>query len=99
MSQPAPVVKKYGDTPEDFMSVTAEELFPIDAINCAKARARAILSMLLHEFATSEEQLLSSHTVANALWAIDGYFDQIEIMVNHAYSSVHPHIYQKQTIA
>lgn len=99
MSQSTSLVKKYADTPEGFMSVTAEELFPIDAINCAKARARAILTMLINEFGTSEEQLLSSHTVANALWAIDGYFDQIEIMVNHAYSSVHPHIYQKQTIA
>jgi len=97
MNQPTSAVEnKYGDTPESFMSVTEDELFPIDAINCAKTRARATLSMLINEFGGIEEPSLSSHTVANALWAIDGYIDQIEIMVNHAYSSLHPHIFQNQ---
>ncbi|WP_039912407.1 hypothetical protein [Cellvibrio mixtus] len=86
----------YLDTSEEFITLPDTERFPIDSINCAKLRASAILSMLINEFGCNEEQTLGTKTVANALWAIDGYLNQIEIMINHSYKTMHPYIYLKQ---
>lgn len=89
--------KNYGDTPEGFMSIPKDELFPIDAINCAKGRANAILNMLTVALNTKDSaHAIHPHTVAESLWAIQGYLDQMEIMIDHAYTSLHPHIYTEQ---
>lgn len=85
----------YIDTPEEFINLPESERFPIDSINCAKTRARAILTMLINEFGCNTEQTLGAHTVANALWAVEGYLDQMEIMINHSYQTMHPFIYTK----
>lgn len=95
MSQQTPN-EKYMDTPEEFMILPASERFPIDSINCAKTRASAILNMLINEFGVNHGNQLSPNTVANDLWAIEGYLNQIEVMVNHSYQTLHPHIYDKK---
>lgn len=85
----------YMDTPEEFMKPTANDPFPIDAINCAQIRASAILSMLVNEIATNDMHTLSSVVVNNALWAVEGYLNQIKIMVDHSYHTMHPYIPKK----
>ncbi len=89
--------KNYGDTPEGFMTVPSGELFPIDAINCAKNRADALLTILMVTLNTKDAaDSIPSGTIAEGLWALQGHLDQMEIMINHAYSSMHPYIYAKQ---
>jgi hypothetical protein len=88
----------YSDTPEGYMKLPANDRFPIDAINCAKARARAVINILIAEFG-GEDRTLSDETVANVIWGIEGYLNQMEIMINHSYQAMHPHIYEKQPAA
>jgi hypothetical protein len=78
---------KYLDTPEEYIKIPDGEKFPIDAINCAKTRAQAILTMLINDI--GNENLLSPTTVSNGLWAIEGYLDQIEILIDHSYKTTH----------
>ncbi|WP_049629101.1 hypothetical protein [Cellvibrio sp. pealriver] len=87
--------KNYGDTPEGFMSIPKDELFPIDAINCAKGRVNAVLTMLIVALNTEGADTIHPHTIAEALWSVQGHIDQMEIMIDHAYESVHPLIHAK----
>jgi hypothetical protein len=88
--------KNYGDTPEGFMTIPKDELFPIDAINCAKGRVNAVLNMLIVALNTKDAaDTIHPHTIAEALWSVQGHIDQMEIMIDHAYESMHPFIYAK----
>ncbi|MDR7092103.1 hypothetical protein [Cellvibrio fibrivorans] len=88
--------KNYIDTPEGFMSIPKDQLFPIDAINCAKSRANAALTMLIVALNTKDaSESIHPHTIAEFLWSLQGHIDQMEIMINHAYKSVHPLIHTK----
>jgi len=56
---------------------------PIDAIECAAARADAILTVLMTQFETTEQCTLSNNVVCNTLWAVQGLIEEIRILANN----------------
>ena len=86
---------QYEDTPEAFIKLPSTELFPIDAINCAQARADAILKMLIVALNCKGAEDIHPHTIAESLWALQGTLDQVKIMVDHSYQAMHPFVFGK----
>lgn len=72
-------------TPEDFFIEPQEAGFPIDAINCAYARADAILTMLIATLGNQDNQQFHPHTIGDALWQVQANLEQIYTMTNHAF--------------
>lgn len=75
------------DTPEDFLSVPAEAGFPIDASNCAIARAMAVVSLLVNHFDSDAGNRLGDHIICNALWSVEGDLRMLQNMINSAWES------------
>ncbi len=80
-------------TPEEFFIKPKESKFPIDAINCAFARADAILTMLIVTLSDQENQQFHPHTIGDALWQVQANMEQIKCMTDHSYQAMHKHIY------
>lgn len=79
--------RAFKDTPEAFFDVpaNAEPGYPIDAIDCALARADSTLTMLLGQFDGTGEQAYAPHIVANVLWAIQGEIRLAKKMIYHGF--------------
>lgn len=72
-------------TPEEFFIAPKEAEFPIDAINCAFARANAILTMLIATLGNQENQQFHPHTIGDAIWQVQANLEQIHTMANYAF--------------
>lgn len=70
-------------TPEEHLAHRQGEI-DIDAVNCAINRAKAVTNLLYCNFAAKEGQKISTESAAEAIDAIDGYLDQIKILINEA---------------
>lgn len=72
-------------TPEDFMVLRpdAPAGVPIDAIECAIARANSILILLQGQFESEDSNTLSNGIIANTLWAVQGMLEEIRILANN----------------
>lgn len=73
------------DTPEEalFLPETlAEQRFPVDAINCAVARARGVVSCVHYMLENND---FVGRAEVNALWAVIGLLDQIDKLADFAW--------------
>jgi hypothetical protein len=77
-------------TPEEFFINPSSSEFPIDAINCAHARANSILTILLASLGNQGNQQFHPHTIADALWQVQGNLEQIKFMVNRSFVNIDP---------
>ena len=58
---------------------------PYDALQCAVARAQAVLAFMERDAQDTEQGFtLSPDLVANGLWALDGLLDQMRKILDHA---------------
>lgn len=75
------------DRPETLLRVRpdAPAGTPIDAIDCAAVRAKAILVILMNQFEREEPPAFSNAVICNALWAVEGMIEQMAVMANHAH--------------
>lgn len=77
-------------TPEDFMVLRpdAPAGVPIDAIECAIARANSILILLQGEFESKDSNTLSNGVISNVLWSVQGILEEIRILANNKETAV-----------
>ena len=77
--------------PEDFLSVSAgaPNGLPIDEINCALARADAVISMVMMAL-SSEDCRPADFVLTDALWSAQGQLALIRQMADHAHATTQP---------
>lgn len=71
----------YIGTPEGYLTPCKVNEPDTDAINCALLRASALLSLLHTQFSDHDIERVSNKTILNALWGIEGYLDQLKILL------------------
>lgn len=79
----------HGDTPEQVMAIASDTApgYPVDAIDCALARADSVLCLLEGQFDGSDSEQLADHLVANILWSVRGQLALIKAMVKHGHDT------------
>jgi hypothetical protein len=76
-------------TPEDVLSIASDMPadYPIDPIECAIARANAVLILLSGQFDGTGGERLADHLIANVLWSVQGDLALIKTMVMHGHDT------------
>ena len=71
----------YAGTPEAYLEMAKGKrgTDAADAIGCALARAQATVTLLSVHLEDNESRV-SDRVLADALWAIEGYLDQLKIL-------------------
>ncbi|MDR7092102.1 hypothetical protein [Cellvibrio fibrivorans] len=70
-------------TPETYLLSCDKGKLDKDAVFCAIDRASATLKLLDLQFNGDDCERLSDETIQNALWGVEGYLDQIKILLEH----------------
>ncbi|WP_049629100.1 hypothetical protein [Cellvibrio sp. pealriver] len=70
-------------TPENYLFSCDEGKLDKDAIFCAISRASATLKLLDLQFNGDDTERLSHETIQNALWGVEGYLEQIRILIEY----------------
>lgn len=76
-------------TPEDVLSIASDMPagYPIDPIECAIARANAVLILLSGQFDGTGGERFADHLIANVLWSVQGELALVHKLVQHGYET------------
>lgn len=70
-------------TPENYLFSCDQGKLDKDAVFCAIDRASATLKLLDLQFNGDDCERLSHETIQNVLWGVEGYLNQIKILLEH----------------
>ena len=73
----------YAGTPEGYLTPCKANELDTDAISCVFSRASALLNLLHTQFSEDDVERLSNETILNALWGVEGYLDQLKILLKN----------------